>query len=226
MTPPTTTKVMAPMTSRLLTPIDYVKPQDELVAKAVSVLRTGGLVVAPTETRYGLLARADFAPALGLLYSVKGRPASLPTAVFARSAAMIWEYGRRTEIAEALADRFLPGPLTLVLKAVCDLKEPVVHEGKIGVRYSPAPIIERIIGDVEFPVTATSANVSGTGDLETAEEIAAALSDGVDLVLDCGSLTSLPSTVVDCSGPSAYTIREGAISGDSIREATGLEINE
>jgi L-threonylcarbamoyladenylate synthase len=217
---------MAPMTFKQPTALDYDKPQDDLVAKAVSVLRTGGLVVAPTETRYGLLARADFAPALGLLYSVKGRPASLPTAIFARSAAMIWGYGRRTEIAEALADRFLPGPLTLILEAVCELREPVVQEGKIGVRFSPAPIIERIVGEVEFPVTATSANVSGTGDLETAREIADALGDGVDLILDCGSMASPPSTVVDCSGSSPYIIREGAIRGDSIREATGLEINE
>jgi L-threonylcarbamoyladenylate synthase len=220
------TKVMAPMTSRPVIAIDYDVPQEEALAKAVSILRTGGLVVAPTETRYGLLARADFAPALGAVYGVKGRPTSLPTAVFARSAANIWEYGRQTPIAIALAARFLPGPLTLVLEAICGLKEPVVHEGRIGLRYSPAPVIDRIVASVDFPITATSANISGSGDLETVADIAAALASGVDLFLDCGRLASMPSTVVDCSGSSPYIVREGAISGDSIREAAGLDVSE
>ena len=214
------------MTSRVPIEIDYSSPPDNVVVKAAGILRTGGLVVAPTETRYGLLARADFAPALGLLYSVKGRPSSLPTAIFAPSEAMLWEYGRRTDMAEALAGQFLPGPLTLILEAVCDLKEPVVHEGKIGLRYSPAPIIERILQEADFPVTATSANISGSGDLETAAEIAEALGEGVEMFLECGRLTSPTSTVVDCTGDSPYIVREGAISADSIRAATGFEINE
>ena len=206
------------MMSPRIDAVEYAVPDVGIVAKAAVVLKDGGLVVAPTETRYGLLARADQPSAVSRLYSIKGRPVKLPTAIFVRDQRDISSYAVFNPAAKRLAERFLPGPLTLVLKATRDLGEPLVVDGKIGIRLSSAPFIIALLKEVSFPVTATSANLSGTEDLDTVDEIARAFGGKVDLYIDVGVLDNTVSTVVDVSQEQAVILREGAIAADDIQQ--------
>ena len=177
---------------------------------AVDVLREEGLVVAPTETRYGLLALASSQRAVRRLCDAKGREFSQPVAVFVKDLRAASDIAEIPDSARRLAEAFLPGPLTLVLKSKVDWDQPLVVNGKIGVRISSSPVISALV-DQTGPLTATSANRSGVGEPDTAEDSARQLGEAVDLYLEAGQLTGKVSTVVDCSGDMYKILRVGAI---------------
>ncbi len=176
-------------------------------------------MVAPTETRYGLLTRGDSREALERLYSAKGRPQFMPTAIFARNHDEIERFGEMTDISRRLVERFLPGPLTLVMRATGKWEPQVVMNERIGIRWSPSKVITGLLAMTDCPLTATSANLSGTPDAETVQEIASALGESVNLYLDGGPLKGITSTVVECSGERPVILREGAISREQILES-------
>ncbi len=181
------------------------------------ILNKGGLVVAPTETRYGLIARTDDVCAMERLFDLKKRDLTVPTAVFVRSRREIGLIGEENDFSRKLADRFLPGPLTLVLKARLAEHPPVVVEGKVGMRYSSSPVIRNILEQIDGNLSATSANLSGKAEPQTVSEIAALFGGEVALYLDAGPLNSPVSTVVDCSsGKDYHILRSGAIPAEEI----------
>lgn len=192
--------------------IDRSNPSESTIHTAADILHNKGLVVAPTETRYGLLANADDPEALERLYDVKGRPATMPTAVFVGSIGEMERFGVLTEQAKSLAEHFLPGPMTLILEAKKQFSPLVVLNNKIGIRLSPEPFIRKLLEKTGFPVSATSANRSGGSDCTTIEEISELFGDSIDLYVDCGPLENDPSTVVDLSGDSPRILRESAVS--------------
>ncbi len=204
------------MMSPKIDTIEYSAPDQSLVDRAAAILDEGGLIVAPTETRYGLLARADVPESVARLYSIKGRPLTLPTAIFVKDIDGIPRYGRLNAAARRLAEKFLPGPMTLVIEASANLGEPMVVDGKIGIRVSSAPFIRRLLETVKFPVTATSANISGDQELETVEEIARAFGGKIDLYVDAGVLDNPVSTVVDATEDNPVVLRKGAITESEI----------
>lgn len=195
------------------------------VDEVVRILSIGGLVVAPTETRYGLLVRADDAAAVEKLFALKKRQGRMPTAIFIKSVDQIARFGRTTETADRLAAAFLPGPLTLVLKAVEGGCSPVVVDGTIGLRLSSDPLIAGIVGSAAFPITATSANLSGSPDVDTIDRIISIFGVEVDLYLDAGNRDGDVSTVVDCSSELPVVLREGAISSAEIMAAAGVRVS-
>ncbi len=199
------------MTAPLILDIDPHAPRGDIITKAAAMLRDDGLIVAPTETRYGLLARHDRRPALEKLINIKGRKANIPVALFVPSFDDISMLGELSRLAEEIAHSFLPGPLTLVLKAKKDFGPPLVVDGKIGIRYSSSEVIMALLKASEFYATATSANLSGQEQPATIDEIAAMLGENVSLYLNGGLLAGDVSTVVDCSGAMPQVLREGAI---------------
>jgi L-threonylcarbamoyladenylate synthase len=202
--------------------VDPIHPGKRAIARAVSALCDGLLVVAPTETRYGLLARADNPDALELMMAAKRRPLSMPVAVFSPSVHRIPQLAVMSKQGKMLADKFLPGPITLVLEDRSQLPPPCVQKKKIGVRVSSSRVISEIIEQVAFPVTATSANLSGEIDAETIDDIVIALRDSVALYLDGGRLANPVSTVVDCTVDPVAILREGAISRSTIEAVIGV----
>lgn len=204
------------MTSPKIDTVEFSAPDEKIVKKAASMLAEGALIVAPTETRYGLLVRADQQSALLRLYGVKGRPVSLPTAIFVASLQDAEEIGYLNSAARRLAEKYLPGPLTLVIKAKSKFDEPLVVDGKIGIRMSSAPFIQMLLREVSFPVTATSANPSGNRDLDTIEEIARAFGGKIDLYVDVGVLDNPVSTVIDVSSENPIVLRRGAVAESEI----------
>ena len=204
-----------------LVAVDAGSPDQTVIDRVATLLRQGGLVVAPTETRYGLLARADNDRTLGRLYQAKRRSLDVPTALFLEDYESVSEYGETNKTTDRLASAFLPGPLTLVLRAVAGSCQSVVVDGKVGIRVSSSHVISSLLEQVDFPLTATSANISGEKENQTAIEIAAVFGESVDLYLDAGPLAGPASTVIDCSQGTAQVLREGAVSVRRIRQVLG-----
>ncbi len=192
--------------------VDYQNPDASVIAAAASTLHEGGLVVAPTESRYGFMATADNAAAVDRLYKAKRRSVTQPTAVFVSDAEEMGRHAMLTASALALAERFLPGPLTLVLESKGAWKEPIAVDGKIAFRVSSAPFMRLLMAAVGEPLTATSANRSGDAEVWTIADVLASLGgEAMDLCIDAGRLDADPSTVIDCSGDAVRTLREGAV---------------
>jgi len=200
--------------------VNASSPDPQLIEAAARALRAGEIVMVPTETRYGLMVRADDPKALERLYWLKGRSFDMPTALFVKSNAEIRAYAATGALSDALAEEFLPGPLTLVLGARTELEAPVVVDGKIGFRVSSLPFIRELVSAVSFPLTATSANRSGDKEFTTAAEGRAVFGEAVDLYFEAGELTNEVSTVVDCSGSEAKILREGTVTTVAIRKIT------
>ena len=121
------------MNSLNILKISKSKPDSKIINKAAGILENGGIVVAPTETRYGMLCRADDIKILKRLYKLKDRSLDLPSAVFVHNREQIFEYGCECCLASTLAKQFLPGPLTIVLRDKSGLPKPIVVDGKIGI---------------------------------------------------------------------------------------------
>jgi len=200
---------------------DLRHPDATVLDQAAGSILAGGLVVAPTETRYGLLARADRQEYLETLYRAKKRDLNKATALLVRNMDELGSLGRITRSAARLAECFLPGPLTLILEALPDWPPPRVVGGRIGLRWSSAPFIQQLLARLDGPVTATSANISGRSDHDNVEGIAADFGDRVSLYIDVGPLTGSTSTVVDCSGSKVTVLREGAITRREIEQVLG-----
>lgn len=206
------------MTRHNIRRITPIKPESDIIRAAADILNREGVIVVPTETRYGMAVRADRSSAFQKVFAIKGRSATNPSAIFIKDVGKIGDYAVETALSRRLAAKFMPGALTLVLTARRDLNNPAVHDGKIGLRVSSSKVIEALLEAVEFDLTATSANKAGAENPATAEDIAAVFGDEIDLYLDGGRLDGPVSTVVDCSSEKAIILREGAIGSEVIAD--------
>jgi L-threonylcarbamoyladenylate synthase len=191
----------------------------EALERAADVLRAGGLVALPTETVYGLGADAGNAAAVRRIFAVKRRPADNPLIVHvADPAAAARVAARVTPLAARLAQRWWPGPLTLVLDAAPGL--PTVTTGglpTVAVRVPDHPLALALLRLVDRPVAAPSANRSGGPSPTTAAHVLADLGADVDLVLDGGPCpVGVESTVVDALGTVPVVLREGAVTREQL----------
>ncbi|MCP4704915.1 MAG: threonylcarbamoyl-AMP synthase [candidate division Zixibacteria bacterium] len=203
--------------------INPLVPEPEILKEALQVLRNNGIIMAPTETKYGLLARIDSEETVKKVYDIKSRSLSKPTAIFVRSNDEMNKFAEINHTANTIAKKFLPGPLTLILKAQTELSAPIVIDNKIGLRFSSSALISKLLSQTDFNLTATSANISGKEEPGDIDEAISQFGDNIDLYLDAGPLNGSASTVVDCSGETYKILREGAIVKEDIRNS--LEIN-
>ena len=199
--------------------IDNDNPDLAIIKEAADIINSDGVVVAPTETRYGLLARADKAAAVARIYNIKDRKKTSPLSIFVRNARQIGDLAEENEISRKLTGKLLPGPLTLILKAHQGIMPAVVNDLRLGIRYSSSRVIAALMMHVESCLTATSANISGEMEIDTVQEIAGVFGDRVDLYLDAGKLDRTSSTVVDCANDGYKILRVGSITEDEIQKA-------
>jgi L-threonylcarbamoyladenylate synthase len=200
--------------------VDPLAPDPRLVAEAAGVLRAGGLLGLPTETVYGLGARAFDERAVRRVFEVKGRPSHHPLIAHvkgeeqARALAADWP-----DRASLLAKAFWPGPLTLVVERATHVAAAVAGGGpSIAVRAPSHPVARAVIAALGEPVAAPSANRYGCLSPTSAAHVAKQLGNAVDLVLDAGPCEAgIESTVVDVRGPVARVLRPGAISVAALR---------
>jgi L-threonylcarbamoyladenylate synthase len=197
----------------------------EIIQRSAEILRAGGLAVCPTETTYGLLVRADDPACLQRLIEVKGRPPNMATSIFIRDRKHLNSLAILNKYGQILVDKYLPGPLTLVLRDQSNLPGPVVVNSKIGIRWSSHPLIAGLVAELTFPLTATSANVSGKGGENDPGEIRQAFGNRIDLIIDAGPGGTAVSTVIDCSEPLPRILREGGVSRDEIETAIGIRVS-
>ncbi|HEX4130418.1 MAG TPA: L-threonylcarbamoyladenylate synthase [Pirellulales bacterium] len=219
----------------IVLPVDPQLPDPTAIARAAAVLRAGGLVVFPTETVYGLGANALDVEAVAGIYRAKGRPATNPLIVHvgtiadAQRLATTWPAA-----AEKLAERFWPGPLTIVLPKTSLVPETTTAGGAtVALRMPSHPVARALLAASGVPLAAPSANTSTGISSTTAQHVLKTLNDRVDMVLDGGACPGgLESTVLDLSGEHPRLLRPGligvaeleAVLGTPIRVAA--EINE
>ncbi len=192
--------------------------------RAAKVLREGRLVAFPTETVYGLGADATNVDALKLLYRVKGRPHNHPVIVHLAGADEIRHWAERVpDAALALAERFWPGPLTLILPAASHvLRQVTGGQDTIGLRVPNHPLALALLKEFGKGVAAPSANRFGRISPTTADDVIAEFGNEISCVLDGGPCDiGIESTIVDCSGSSIRVLRPGMILLAQIESVVG-----
>lgn len=199
-------------------------------AAACDVLQKNGIVAIPTETVYGLAAKATEEHAVLKVFAAKGRPADNPLICHIADIERAAEYGELPPEFFALGARFWPGPLTLIVKHRGGIAPSVIaNTGKVSFRIPQHEHIRELIRDVGVPLAAPSANRSGTPSATTAEHVARDFSEEmVPLILDGGaSMHGIESTIVDLTpleeGKPAYLVREGAISYEELSALVPLK---
>lgn len=188
--------------------------------EAAAILRRGGLVAIPTETVYGLAADATNPAAVAAIFTAKGRPQDNPLIVHLHSAAQLPLVAREIpETVRMLAERFWPGPLTIILPKT-DLIPSITSAGldTVAVRLPSHPIAREIIRRAGVPVAAPSANLSGSPSTTTASHCLADLNGRVEAIVDGGPCTvGVESTVLSLAGKPRL-LRPGAVTPEALRE--------
>lgn len=178
----------------------------------------------PTDTIYGLGVDATDADAVSRLIELKGRDEKKPISIVVLDMAMAREYAEVTPLAEKLAEKFLPGKLTIVLNAKNNLPSQLTAgTGTVGIRIPNHPVPMMLVQKIGKPITATSANVADLPTLSRPKEILAQFGERASLiteVIDEDVLpNSEPSTVVDARGETPVILREGAVFESEIMSA-------
>ena len=181
--------------------------------KAAEVLVSGGVIIYPTETLYGIGALATNERAVNRVFDIKGRASGKPIPVLVKNIEMLIEFAEVTPLGLKLTREFLPGPLTLVLRQKRKLPDIISGgTGKVGFRISSHPFVKSLFEFLDEPITSTSANLSGEENLLSFHEIYGEFRDLVDLIVDGGRLfPSKGSTVVDLTTTPPTMVREGEI---------------
>ena len=207
-----------------------LKPsQDENALKeAAEYLKEGEIVAIPTETVYGLAANALNEEAVAKIYEAKGRPSDNPLIVHVCNMKMWGELVEEiTEDAKLLADKFWPGPLTIILPK--SSKVPMKTTGgldTVAVRMPSHKDTLRLIELSNLPIAAPSANLSGLPSPTTAEHCVRDLNGKIPLILDGGICNvGIESTVVTLAGEKPVLLRPGKITAEELSEALGKEVS-
>jgi L-threonylcarbamoyladenylate synthase len=195
------------------------------LARAQAILRAGRLVAFPTETVYGLGADASNAEAVARIYAAKERPRFNPLIAHVASTEAARREGRFDRAAQALAEAFWPGPLTLVVPAgsgctVCDLARAGLDS--VALRVPAHPLARRLLEGLGFPLAGPSANRSGRVSPTSAAHVLADLGGSIDAVLDGGPTeVGLESTIIGCLGDAPRLLRPGGLPREDIERVVG-----
>ncbi len=200
---------------------------DRAIEEAISVLGRKGVIAFPTDTLYGLGADAFCTEALERVFEIKGRPGAMALPILVEA---IQDLERLVidvpDTAWALADRFWPGPLTLVLKKSSEVPD-IATGGRdsVAVRMPDHPVPRALVRGLGRPITGTSANPSGGPNPTTAQDVKMLLGDRVDYIIDGGpAMIGTPSTVLDLTRASPVLLRPGAIDYDSLQSLCSMPV--
>ena len=196
---------------------------DAIIARAAEIIRAGGLVAIPTETVYGLAGSALIAESAGKIYAAKGRPADNPLIVHIAKPEDAENIAFTNDVFYRLAEKFMPGPLTIILK-----KKPIIPDtvtgglDSVAVRCPSNPIAHRLIEVSGHPIAAPSANRSGIPSPTKAEHVLEDMDGRIDMIIDGGECDiGLESTVIRIDDSGCTILRPGAITEDMLAEVCG-----
>jgi tRNA threonylcarbamoyl adenosine modification protein (Sua5/YciO/YrdC/YwlC family) len=200
--------------------INSEQPEERLVRYVADQIRAGEVLGMPTDTFYGLAADPFNLRAVDRVYEIKSRSRHKPLSL------LIGDTDQAQELARLLpqsffdlAEKFWPGPLTIIVRAGSRLPLKVTaNTGNVALRVPSAAIPLAVIQAAAIPITATSANLSGASECTTAGQVRDQLQDRISMIVDGGTAPrEVPSTIVDLSDPASWRImREGAISAEEI----------
>lgn len=189
--------------------------------RAGACLRSGGLVIFPTETVYGLGADATDANAARRIYEAKGRPSDNPLIVHIKDPSDADKYAVTSPLYDLLATRFMPGPLTVIMPCRDTIPRTVTGGlSTVAIRCPAHPVAQALLQSAGVPVAAPSANLSGSPSPTRADHVMEDMDGRVDMILDGGeSEIGLESTIVKIDGADAVTLlRPGAITVEMLSE--------
>jgi len=204
------------MANKLLSPVQ------KQVAQGIYILKEGGIVAFPTDTVYGLGAAVNLPQAVARVYQIKERPKNMPLPLLLADKSQISEVAEAVPpVARLLADKFLPGALTMVLLKSKSVPDTVTGGGRtVAIRIPAHPVPLALARGLGTPIIGTSANLSGQPSALTAEEVDKQLDGRVDLIIDGGRCPGgKESTIVDLTGETPVILREGAISKKELENA-------
>jgi L-threonylcarbamoyladenylate synthase len=202
-----------------------VRADEEQIARAAQIIRNGGLVAFPTETVYGLGANALDPEAVARIFAAKNRPYASPLIVHVADAAMALALTEAwPDLAETLARKFWPGPLTMVLKKAAIVPDIVTANlDSVGVRMPNHAVALALIRHSGLPIAAPSANRFTEISPTTAQHVFDSLGDSVDLIMDGGpTLVGIESTVVSLRRNQPAVLRPGMITLHELEHATTM----
>jgi L-threonylcarbamoyladenylate synthase len=192
------------------------EPEPELIDQVVASLSRGNVVALPTDTFYGLAVDPVNLRAVDRIYELKSRARHKPLSLLIAEVAQANELARQLDSAfDRLAERFWPGPLTIVVKAGSKLPLRVTaNTGNLALRVPEAAIPRAVVTRLGLPITATSANLSGLPECTYANDVREQLGNKIPMIVDGGpTARTVATTIVDLSGGgnSWMILREGAI---------------
>lgn len=199
------------------------EPGETFLNRVAHILKKGGLVAVPTETVYGLAVIGTDAGAVAEIYRVKGRPPEKPISLLVGGTDAFRLCEDVPESAYMLAEKFWPGPLTIVLKRTSLVPDIVAAGGPtVGLRCPRHPVTLGIIRAAGAPLAAPSANLSGEASPKNAADVMDVLGGRIDAVVDGGQCDlGIESTIVDLTGPVPRLLRQGGLSADDIKDVIG-----
>ncbi|MEM9723986.1 MAG: L-threonylcarbamoyladenylate synthase, partial [Pseudomonadota bacterium] len=194
---------------------------DAALSRAAALLRSGGLVAFPTETVYGLGADARDDRAVARVFAAKGRPQFNPLIVHTQDLEAAAEIAELSAMARAVAERFWPGPLTLVARRLGSISDlAAAGLDTVAVRVPAPERTRRLIEAAGGAVAAPSANPSGRLSPTDAAAVAEGLGDAVDLILDGGPCAvGVESTIIAVTEPGPRLLREGGVPREALEAA-------
>lgn len=192
------------------------------IPHALDILRNGGLVAFPTDTVYGLAVLAFNARDIERLYVAKGRNHSKAIAILLSDHSQLPKVAKKVSpAAMKLAERFWPGPLTMIVLRHPDVPDEISPLNTVGVRVPDHPVALRLL-ELAGPLAVTSANISGKDSPTTAYGVLAQMKGRFHLLLDGGRTPGgTPSTVVDCTGHEPVILRPGPVTLKDIKNVLG-----
>ena len=194
------------------------------ITRAAAQLKAGELVAFPTETVYGLGADASNADAVRKVFAAKGRPADHPLIVHIADTVQLVNWAREIpQAVHTLAQKFWPGPLTLVLKRHPNVPDAVTGgQDTVAIRVPSHPVAQALLRAFNGGIAAPSANRFGRVSSTTAAHVREEFGDTVACVLDGGATdVGIESTIVDCSGAAPTLLRPGMITPQQIEAVLG-----
>ena len=202
---------------------------DHEIEKAAQILRDGGLVAFPTETVYGLGANASNPAAVKKIFAAKGRPADHPVIVHIADTSELKHWAAEVpRAAWVLAEKFWPGPLTMVFKRAPKVSDLITGgQDTVGLRVPSHPVAQRLLKAFGGGIVAPSANRFGRLSPTTAQHVRDEIGTAVDLVLDGGaSEVGIESTIVDLTRETPAILRPGRISAQQIADALATPLGD
>jgi len=201
--------------------IDREAPAASAMQMAASVIRRGRVVAIPTDALYTLVADPFNLHAVGLVFRAKGRAIHRALPLLIGDVLMAEELAKElTTRFHLLARLFWPGPLTIIVPASAKVPLKVTgNAGRVALRQSRSRVAAALIAELQQPLIATSANISGQPTCHSGIEVFGTMDGRIDLVLDCGRCSGEGSTTIDISDPAWKLIRQGAVSEKAIRDA-------